>query len=665
MVTVTRDVRRSSLDLPFAISISRPDSLRPGQSHTLVDQTLFMLPGVTLSNRTNPSQDTRIAIRGFGARSAFGVRSIRVMRDGMPLSLPDGQTPLDYLDLESVGSVEAIRGTASALYGNASGGVIDVRTAPAPSAPVVAEGRAWFGSDGLMRDAALVGGSQGAGYYQANIGHTTSDNYRNFSRQRLSNAYLRGGLTVGGTDLTLQAMGLDMPLAENPGALTQAQLDNDPRLADPLSITRRARKEVEQIQTGLSARRSWRGSGELFAQAYGSVRDLYNPLTFAVVDVARRSGGAGVRMTIPANLRSWANRITLGADAQRQSDMRRNWAACNGVAATTANCPQLGVEQGVLQLQQREIVSSIGTYVRDEITVGVVSASVGLRADQVRFSVRDDFLSDGRDDSGTRTLSAVSPLVGIVARLSGGHAAYVNLATAFETPTTTELGNQPNGNAGLNRDLDPQLASTLELGLKGLAVDRLQYDVAVFDTRVRDELIPFEVPGGSGRTYYRNAGRTRRRGVEVQGATEFRALALAAAYTYSHFRFSEFQVGTSDFQGNRIPGVPEHAVQASATLSAKSAFVVTEVVAKSKVFANDANSASAPAYTIANVRVGATAVFGRPWISPVVGVQNLFDRHYVGSVAINATGASLAATKFYEPASGRTWLIGLSLGTRR
>ena len=145
VVTVTRDIGRSALDVPYAISEIRPDSARPGQTHLLVDQTLFLLPGVTVANRTNPSQDPRVSIRGFGARSAFGVRSIRILRDGMPLTLPDGQTPIDYLDLESVGRVEAIRGTASALYGNAAGGVIDSRSAGPPLMPAAAQGRTWIG----------------------------------------------------------------------------------------------------------------------------------------------------------------------------------------------------------------------------------------------------------------------------------------------------------------------------------------------------------------------------------------------------------------------------------------------------------------------------------------------------------------------------------------
>jgi iron complex outermembrane recepter protein len=663
VVTVTRDIGRSPLDLPYAISSLRPDSVAPGQTHTLVEQTLALLPGVTVANRTNPSQDTRISIRGFGARSQFGARSIRILRDGMPLTLPDGQTPIDYLDLESVGRVEVIRGTASALYGNASGGVIDLRSNDAPAVPFAAQGRSWTGSAGMQRYVGLFGGTSGPATYEGNIGRTMSDGYRTFAHQRLTNAFLRGTAEIAHTQLALVGLGLDMPVAENPGALTKLQADTAPQQADPLSVTKKARKAVHQVQLGLSARRAIFGDGEIVAQGYGGTRTLFNPLTFAVVGVDRRQGGAGARLTLPTTFVSAANRFSIGADAQWLNDARKNWANCNGVATANASCPSVAVEKGVLQLNQRELVSSIGPYVRDELEVGRLRATLGVRADQVRFELRDSFLSDGRDDSGARTLHAVSPMGAIAMRLTPLHALYANVGSAFETPTTTELGNQADGSAGLNRDLRPQYSTTYETGAKGLALSRVQYDVALFDTEVRDELIPFEVPGGAGRTYYRNAGRTRRQGAEIELGTEAGPVTLTTAYSLSHFRFRNFLSGTTQLGGNTIPGIPEHQLQASATWRFSHAFVVGEGIAKSKVFVNDANAAAAPSFAVYNARVGGTAMFGRPWFAPVFGVQNLFDKRYIGSVAVNAAGASIAATKFYEPAPGRTWFLGLSAAT--
>jgi len=663
VVTVTRDAGRSPLDLPFAITSLRPDSLEPGQSHTLVEQTLGYLPGVTVANRTNPSQDTRVSIRGFGARSQFGARSIRILRDGMPLTLPDGQTPIDYLDLESVGRVEVIRGAAAALYGNASGGVIDLRSADPPAVPLAVQLRSWAGSDDMHRYSALLAGSAGGAEYEGNIGRTQSDGYRQFADQRLTNGFGRATYDLAGTHLALIGMGLDMPVAQNPGALTLAQVQRDGRQADPASVTKQARKVVHQMQFGLSADRAVLGDGELTAQAYGGTRSLYNPLTFAVVGIDRHQSGASARLTLPWHSGSILNRVSVGADAQWLNDARKNWANCNGVATANASCPLLTQEKGALSLDQNELVSSVGPYIRNETEIGRLRASLGIRADQVRFQLRDHFLADGRDDSGIRTLHAVSPMVGLATRLTPLHSLYANIGSAFETPTTTELGNQADGSAGLNRDLKPQFSTTYEVGAKGLALSRVQYDVALFDTEVRDELIPFEIPNGNGRTYYRNAGRTRRNGFETELSTDVGRVSLLASYAWSHFRFVDFVNGSTQYAGRTIPGIPEHQAQASATWHFPHAFLLGEVAGKSRVFVNDANAASAPSFVVFNARVGATAVFGRPWLQPVVGVQNLFDKHYVGSVAVNASGATLAATKFYEPAPGRTWLIGLSAAT--
>jgi iron complex outermembrane receptor protein len=541
--------------------------------------------------------------------------------------------------------------------------VIDLRSIDPPDVPLSVQARSWAGSQNLQRYVGLLGGTTGPFAYTGNIGRTQNDGFRKYAHQRLTNAFARVTSTLASTDFALMGMGLDMPVAENPGALTLAQADSAPGQADLPSVQKRARKAVHQVQVGLSAHRAVAGTGEFNAQVYGGTRSLYNPLTFAVVGVDRHQSGASARLTLPARLGTFDNRVSVGADAQWLNDARKNWANCNGLARATVTCPTLTVEKGNLSLDQRELVSSVGPYVRDEFDVGRVRASAGVRADQVRFEVQDHYLADGRDDSGARTLHAVSPMVGIAARLTPFHSLYANIGSAFETPTTTELGNRADGSAGLNRDLKPQYSTTYEMGGKGIVISRVQYDVALFDTEVRDELIPYEVPGGAGRTYYRNAGRTRRMGIELQAVTDAGPVTIATSYALSNFTFRDFLNDTVQYAGNHIPGIPEHQIQAAATWHLPRGFVVAEGIAKARVFVNDANQAAAPSFGIFNLRSGVTAVFGRPWFSPVVGVQNLFDRRYIGSVAVNAAGATVAATKFYEPAPGRTWYVGLSAAT--
>ena len=658
VVTVSRDVGRSVLDLPYAITSVRPDSQRPGQQHLAADQALFGLPGVVVATRTNPSQDVRIAVRGFGSRSSFGVRSVRILRDGMPLTNADGQTPLDYLDLETVGRIEVIRGTAASLYGNASGGVIDIRSADPPADAFAAQLRAEGGSFETSRFTGLVGGTFDNGSYEANVGHTSTNSYREYSAQRLTNGYARALYTVGGTDFELQAMGIDEPTAQNPGALTKAQADTAPWMADPAQIRKKTRKEVSMVQTGLAARHAFMGTGELFAQIYGGGRSLYNPLTFAIVRVNRAQWGGGARATAPLQLFGLDNRASIGVDVQGVSDHRFNWANCNGVATPTAACADLSNEQGARSLDRQEKVSSVGPYVRDEVEFGArFILSAGIRADYVKFEVDDNFpVSPSHPDgSGARTLHSWSPMVGLVAKLTPLHSAYATVSRAFETPTTTELGNQADGSAGFNPDLQPQLSTTYELGLKGIVMGGMQYDLAGFDTEVHDELIAFEVPSGNGRTYFRNAGRTRRQGIEAALQTDIDALTVAASYTYSRFRFREYAVDSVTYAGNTIPGIPVHQVQASATYHYRSVFATVEGQGKSAQYVDDKNTAQAAGYAIMNLRAGGTALFGRPWLAPSIGLQNVFDKHYIASVAINA-----AAGKYYETSPGRAVYVQLT-----
>ncbi|MEO7366603.1 MAG: TonB-dependent receptor, partial [Gemmatimonadaceae bacterium] len=459
VVTVTRSQGQSVLRSPFALSVTQPDSARPGQRHTSIDETLGVIPGLAVTNRNNPSQDARISIRGFGARSTFGVRGIRVLRDGMPLSLPDGQTPLDYISLESVGRIEVMRGAASALYGNASGGVIDIRSAPPSALPVSASGHQWLGENGFLRSAADASGTSGAAFYQGDVAYSRSDGSRSHSRQRATTGFARGGIAIGGTDFTATVLALDNPLAENPGALTIEQLRSDPSQADGPSVQRNARKAVHQVQIGLSAHRSW-SDGEGSVSAFGGARSLDNPLPFAVVEVGRHSYGASAHASQALKLSGTVNKFSVGADLQSQNDLRRNFAACADTIplnAATALCPSISSDRGIVTLDQRELVSSAGAYMSDELSLNNRAAlTAGIRADEVRFEVKDRLIaSTNPDDSGRRTMNAISPVLGAVVRLSPSHSLYANISSAFETPTATELGNHADGTAGINPDLSP------------------------------------------------------------------------------------------------------------------------------------------------------------------------------------------------------------------
>jgi iron complex outermembrane recepter protein len=659
-VRVTRERARSPLEVPFAVATTRPDSTRPGLRNSALDETLFLLPGVTVVNRYNPTQDPRVSVRGFGARSAFGVRGVRMLRDGIPLTLPDGQTPVDYVELESVGRVEAIRGSASSLYGNAAGGVIDLRSAEPPARPIAARLRHVADGSAMQRWIGAAGGTAGAFGYQATATHASGRGYREYSRTRTTHGFGRGLARAAGADFALTAMTFDMPLAENPGALTLAELRADPTQADSQSMAKRAGKAVVQRQLGLTATRAIAG-GEITAAAYAGTRALDNPTPFAVVDFDRASHGGSVRTSLPARAFGRAHLFTAGADYQRQDDDRRNYVNCAG-PTLIISCTPGGQQRGPLTLDQRELVTSVGPYVRADLELAPrVRLGGGVRADVVRFELRDRFVTPANaDDSGDRTLRAVSPAVGVVVRLDPLTAAYANVSSAFETPTATELVNQPDGSAGLNRDLEPQTAVTYESGVRGVLASRVQYDVALYVTRVRDELIPFEVADGSGRRYFRNAGRTDRRGAELALAGAAGPLELGLAYTFARLRFDDYRVGTTDFSGNRIPGVPPHQAQASVTWRRRTLFATADGLVAAQAYVDDANTTRAPAYRVLHLRAGTTGLFGGPSLSAVVGVNNVFDARYAPSIVVNA-----AREKYYEPAPGRMVYVSVAVGTSR
>jgi iron complex outermembrane receptor protein len=482
--------------------------------------------------------------------------------------------------------------------------------------------------------------------------------FRDYSDQRATKAAFRLLFSPPASSappaVTLAVRISDVSLAESPGALTRAQFDADPSQADPLSVRKGAGKTVRQGDLSLVATHALGARGAIDASVFGSARTLANPLTFAIVDVKRASGGASIRANTHGALGSRDVRLTAGADAQWQNDDRQEYANC-----INAVCPGGATERGALQKNQRELVGSVGPFVRGEIALAPrLLASAGVRSDAVRFRVRDRLVSaTNPDDSGERTLRAVSPAMGLVWRASPLASLYTSVSSSFETPTTTELGNKPDGSAGINPELQPQRTVSFEVGSKGLLSGTgLRWDVAAFEARVRDELVPFDIPNGAGRRYFRNAGRTLRRGGEIGLEAQTGPVSLRSAYEFSHFRYVNYVVGSTSYAGKRIPGVPEHALMTSASVGAGPVSVFATADLAGTVDVDDANSAQAPGRAIFGVGVAGSLAMAGARLAPLVALQNIGGVHSVGSVSVNATGG-----KFYEAAPGRTLLVRFAL----
>ncbi|HEX4634212.1 MAG TPA: TonB-dependent receptor [Gemmatimonadales bacterium] len=667
VVSATRADRPLSRTAAAVSTVSRADisAARPTLG---LDEALGGIPGVVDQNRYNFSLDQRLSIRGAVARAAFAIRGIKVLLDGIPQTLPDGQGQLTNLDLSEVNHIEVERGSASALFGNATGGVISIWTDPTAPSPLSEDarlvagqfygGRTWskwssttrarVGAGSLMLTAARLS-------YQGERNHSAADQRDLNSRLRLplSDHWSLAGVVAYGDD----------PRADNPGALTNAELHANADSAAPVNLSRNAGKAVTQGQGGVTLRRAFDNGGEADATVFGFTRDLNNPQTFAFIRLKRLDYGARFTLAQPFSIGSFPQVLTTGFDVQRTRDDRVNF---NYVGTTSA-------ADTSRQLDQLEHVTEVGPFVQSAVTLtSRLTATAGLRYDWVSFQVDDRLVDSVKaltnpiylNDSGRRLMRAFSASLGAAFAASERLTVYVNTGSSFETPTTTELANRPDTLGGFNPLLQPQRAWNTEVGARGEPSERLRWTAAVFQTDVHDELIPFQEPSSPQRMFYRNAGSARHRGVELGAdASPVSGLRLSLTYTYSHFRYMDYRyaVGATTYvlDGRPLAGVPEHWLRALVGVhpwGLSGAWLEVETVHASSQLLNDALSTRAGGWWRSDARVGWGGSVGGVRLEPFLAVQNLFNHHYVGSVTVNA-----AAGRYYEPAPGRSFYLGLEV----
>ena len=669
-VTVTRTPE--PLDrVPYAIGVIGKGDVQRGQQTIGLDEAFNDIPGVVVTNRYNFSLDQRISIRGFGSRSNFGVRGLKILMDGVPQTLPDGQSQLTNVEFGTISHAEVLHGASSSLYGNASGGVVSLQTEPAAPGPFATRIRAEGGTgkqsdDDFYKWQSWTSGRTGNASGTFSVSQFKIDGYRQHSAAEIRqlNAgidYAFSGTTIG----ALRFSAADDPTAENPGALTWAEYLANPDSAAANNINRGADKDAQQQQLSLSVRHVGSSGGELGVTVFGVLRDLKNPLaapppsgpgptigTYVTID--RAVGGVRVSGSRLLSSGNHAPRLTAGADVQGMRDDRQNFRSDGGIPTDS------------VLLDQREQVTEFGPFAQilwspDERLL----VSGGARYDWVRFDVTDHHLSDGVDNGGARTNSALSGSLGLSWSEGARFVPYANISTAFETPTTTELVNQPNGSGGFNDQLKPQRAVTAEIGARGRPTARVGYSVALFLGRIKDAIVQQQEVGG--RAYFVNAGKANNDGAEIGvTVTPVNGLTLSGAYTYARYRFADYKIvsGTAvdTLDGNRLPGVPEHFWRFGLrTVLPRGFYLDADHTLTSSVFANDANTILVDSWGagVTNARMGWEGGTGSVSFAPFLGVNNLWDRQYVGSVTLNGTGG-----RVYEPSPRRFIYAGMEIGYR-
>ncbi len=662
VVTGSR-VEHSSFDLPASIDVIGADRIGDGQARVNVSESLATVPGVVVLNRQNYAQDLQISSRGFGARSAFGVRGIRLIADGIPATMPDGQGQAASFDLDAAERIEVLRGPYSALYGNHSGGVIQMFTRDGQGRPTL-RGDFTAGSYGTWKaDLGLEGESNGVGYVLDSSRFST-DGYRDHSAATRDQSMAK--LTWKPDEdskLTVLANGLWQHNTQDPLGLTWSSFKSTPRGVDPAALTYNTRKSIDHQQGGMTYERRF-GENLLQVTAYLGTRQMtqYQAIPKAaqvsprsaggVVDFDRTFGGVNLRWINVQALGSGRLTTTAGLDYDRSSDDRKGYE--NFIGNT------LGVK-GRLRRNEVDTVFSLDPYLQTEWQNERWVLSAGLRHSRVQVDVEDSYLANG-NDSGKLTYTQTTPVMGVVYKVTPAVNLYASAARGFETPTLNELFYSGNG-GGFNFGLKPARSTHLEVGAKAFLGNDTRANLAFFQVRTEDELV-VDISNG-GRTSYKNASQTLRQGVEFSldsswrhGFSSHLALTgLRAVYDDS------FKVGNSTIpSGNRIPGVPATSLFAELAwkdpLTGLSAGV--ETIARGKMYVEDSNTQqAAPGYAIVNLRVGAEQKSG-PWVlKEFVRLENLFDRQYVGSVVVGDGNG-----RFYEPAPGRNWLAGVSLRYR-
>lgn len=631
---------------PYAVSVLRRSdaavNLTPNVS---LEQTLLSVPGVWVNDRGHFALGERISVRGFGYRSNFGVRNVQVLLDGVPLTLPDGQAFLDVVDPAVVRRAELIRSPASLFWGNGSGGVLFFSTRPPADGPALRT-RLQTGSfgrrQGLVEAQTDLGPHRVWGYASG----IRQDGYRAHSAgYRLRSAF--GGQFVLGprTDLRVSLAG-DVQDAENPSSLTRDEFEADPTQARSSFQQVGASKQSAQGQLGLTLQHDL-GLGTLTATAYGLARDLDNPLPFNYVSYVRQSGG--LRLT--ARRQQGRLQGGFGVDAATQRDDRLEYASA-----------QNAMPSGDVTLDQVETVSDAAAfgYLRARL-VAQLYATAGLRVDAVRFTADDQLLRDG-DQSGRRTLTDWTPSAGLSYDF-GPALAFAHYSTAFGTPTTTELVNSPEGGGGFNREIEPQQSQGLEVGARGTwEAARLRFDVALFRQTIQNRIAQVgETPDG--RAYFGNQGENTHAGVETALtwapllATTGVGLEVMARYVGSRFTLE-----SGSNAGNRVPGIPEHRLYAHVQAEHEGFWGRLQAETVSEYFVNSSNTASTPGYTVVDLRFGhqGLPVVGTD-VQPFVAVGNVFDATYNSSVVVNAFNPPGGQARYYEPAPGRHFSVGVNV----
>jgi iron complex outermembrane recepter protein len=670
VITATR-LAVDPFNVPAAISSVSAEQLRNDALGVNLSDDMATVPGLLARNRNNYAQDQQISIRGIGANSAFGIRGVRIYQDGIPATGPDGQGQVSQFNLDSASRVEVLRGPFSALYGNSSGGVIQIFTADGKG-PLQVRSSVAYGSFDNFRAGLNAQGSTGELGYNLDFTHFQVDGFREHSAAK--NDSLNSKLSYSFNDsshLTLIANVVARPDAQDPLGVTPAEFAADPESTDPAADRFNTRKSLQQQQGGLIYGLDINEEQSVSLMGYYGHRIVQQFLAIpastqasptssgAVVDLNREFGGADARWSWKGLLADRPMTWVVGLSYDTQNELRRGYNNFIG--------PTLGVE-GVLRRDENDIARNIDEYAQGTWDFASLwSLMIGVRRSDVRFESEDHFITvTNGDDSGSVTYGATSPVAGLVFKPLDWLRWYASYGQGFQTPLDSELAYRPDGSAGLNFSLQPARSDNTEVGTKVQIDPDVSAEFAVFQTLTHDEIVVDTNIGG--RSTYQNSGRTRRQGgelsIDYRIAPDWRA---QIAYTYVDAFYSDSYLTclaapcskptARVAAGNRLPGVPRNNVYATLRWGEDLGWhgnVNAQYV--TSVAVNDVNSVFTPAYFVAGVDGGYGIELRNFQLSVFLRINNALNRRYVGSVIVDDGNS-----RYFEPAPGFNVLGGFSV----
>ena len=689
VVTATR-VEQRSFDLPVAIdSIDQAQIQDVAKPEVNISEQLNRVPGTVVQNRDSYAQEQQIIIRGFGARSQFGTRGIKLLADGIPASTPDGQGGPGLFDLSSAKRIEVLRGPFSALYGNHSGGVVQVFTEDGPADPTIT-GQALGGSWGTWKGGLKFGGTSGPLNYLGSLSRFQTDGYRDHSEARKDQFNGKLGVNFdNGATLMVLINYLNQPDNQDPLGLTADQLRQDRRQAVKDASDYRTGRSLDNLQTGLVYELPINSSNTLRILGYVGERNnlgfIATPFTTqraitqsgGISELERMYGGFGLRWTNKGSLGAMPYTVSLGGEYDRADEARKGY------------LNNFGVRQN-LKRDEDNTTDSWGSYLQGELNVTEqLSLNAGLRYTHVGFESEDHFICTrgdalcpnattstaagtvNGDDSGSISYSAWTPAAGVLFKLTPSLNIYANAGRSFETPTFIELAYRQNA-SGPNFSLKPSKSNQYEIGAKAFIGADTRIGVALFKINTSDEIVVESNSGG--RSTYQNAD-TKRTGVELSidsrlphGLSVYGALTYIDASFDGSFRtcpqpapqnappcLPGSRVTVAD--ENSVPGVPAFSFYGELSWAYVPWGFSTgvEVRWQGKTYVNDVNTETADEFTVVNLRAGFQQRFGRVRLTEFARVDNVLNEKYIGGVIVNDGNG-----RYYAPAPTSTLFLGVS-----